>query len=326
LKFLKPIAIPDAWWQALRKIIATTFAEAVYAPLQATLEDAELSNAKLTPLTAAIKAGDVVFSGGFFTGKFNAKVGAEIKKLGGKWDAKRKGYAISATRLPAAIFQAATRANDAYRKMIESLQDKVAEMPKRVADYVQGIDLAPEAERLASRLDAGMRETVAETLGVQPEITPAMREKIKAEYSENVRLSIVNFSQDEAEHLRVAIMASVKAGRPRSSLVDVVQGRLAISRQRAKFIARQETMLFTGTLKKTQYENVGIDRYQWQSIGGRAGDGRTRKAHRDAHGKIFYFDQSKNANPVRNAKGEPVHPQVDWNCRCVCRPVVEVIR
>ena len=114
----------------------------------------------------------------------------------------------------------------------------------------------------------------------------------------------------------------------RDQLRLYIQSRLKVSSTRAAFIARQETALFTSQQKKLLYLDAGVTRYKWKAIGGKAGDGRTRDSHAEAHGKIFYWDKPVGPNgdlkPV-NSKGEPVNPSVDFGCRCQAIPIVDKI-
>lgn len=72
-------------------------------------------------------------------------------------------------------------------------------------------------------------------------------------------------------------------------------------------------------------EHSGVTRYKWKAIGGKKGDGRTRDNCCRAHGRIFYWDHSKNKNPARDDNGNPIHPGEMAGCRCTAVPYVDRI-
>jgi SPP1 gp7 family putative phage head morphogenesis protein len=324
MKTLEPIKIGSLWHLPLERLVAGVFMHFIYQDALKIL-GLDMENARVTALETALRRGDVNFKGGVFRGKFNARLSAQLRKLGAVWDRQRQGFVLSATKLPPALFLAATHANAETEKLVGDLEFKIADIPQNVDRYVRGLNLDPFAEQLRTAVDDGMRQTVAKEMGVQPEILPDMRQKLKADYTATTTKAIKGFADEETERLREHVEQYVREGRPRSELVEAIRGRLGVSTRRAQFIARQETSLFTSKLKETQYQNVGLDRYMWQAIGGRAGDGRNRPTHRAAHGRIFFWDHSKNRNPVLNDNGQPVHAGEDWNCRCNSRPVVERI-
>lgn len=78
--------------------------------------------------------------------------------------------------------------------------------------------------------------------------------------------------------------------------------------------------------KQLMYEDAGVEKYRWKAIGGKKGDGRTRDNCCRAHGRIFYWDHSKNKNPARDDNGNPIHPGEMTGCRCQAIPIVDRIK
>ena len=323
-KFLKPVRAKDSWHKELEAAIRTVIDKTIYEPAFAAAEIDEKENAKKrSALIRAIEAGEVVYGNGRFKGKPSAAISKELRALGAQFDKREKAWKIAATSLPPDTFLAAIKATAKTKATIQKIFGVLEDIPKRVTEHLRDMTFAYEAEKTARRVHEAVDETVRPSLGVTPVISPKMREKIKDEYTETVTKSIKGFSQEMTEKLRKRIEVLVMEGRPRDELRQILRDEYAIGRERAKFIARQETSLFTSKLKQTQYESVDITQYRWHAIGGKAGDGRTRDEHKRAHGKIFNYDLS--GNPVRDAKGKPVNPGEDFGCRCVDEPVLEEI-
>ena len=320
---LKPIVTKDAWHKRLQVKIAAVLQRQIYDALISIAEDCTFENAKDSALIGALKGGQVRLVGSTITGKFNAAIAKELRSYGATYDNRRKAYDTSKANLPERVVSAAIRAQASMARLATGLNAIISSIPERVTQGLEQIDWLGNAADVEEEFEDDFRETVSRVISVQPKITKVMRAEIRKGYTENVERSIKGFAQDETEKLRSMIQTFVTAGRPRASLVTDLQARLRVSRERARFIARQETSLFTSQLKQTQYENAGISQYRWKAIGGKAGDGRTRDSHRAAHGKIFFWDQSLNENPVRDEKGNPQHPGTEFNCRCQAVPIVE---
>lgn len=311
----------DFWSLALQKKIAAIFNAAIHADIKEIL-DTPIENAKDSPLVVAIKAGKIKYEGGMFRGVFNAKIVKELLSYGGKRDIKERGYRLSIAALPPNIVSLIENNERVNRQLILRLREAVAGIPKKLNDIIRGLDFGKEAEDLEGRVSDKFHDSVVEKIGVSPSIDLAEQIKLKIEYNQDITKSIVNFSQSETETLRNIVEKAVVRGDPRQKLKDALVDRFAISQKRAKFIARQETSLFTSKLKEIQYSGAGIKKYRWHAIG----DSRTRYEHKKANGKTFFWDHSLNKNPVlQEGTGRPVHAGESWNCRCQAVPIVEVI-
>ena len=223
--------------------------------------------------------------------------------------------------LPRDLFNLIERSEKATRQLVSRLKDKIESIPAKLKEFVAGLDFGKRAANLEKTVTDRFRESVTKKIGVQPKLDKVSQEKLRLEYNQDVTKSIVKFTQDETETLRNIVDKAVREGIARETLRKKLTDRFGISKERAKFIARQETSLFTSKLKEVQYTNAGIKKYRWHAVG----DSRTRPEHKKANGKIFFWDNALNDNPVRNDNGEAVRPGEDFNCRCQAVPLVEVI-
>lgn len=315
MKALKPIKITDTWHRPLQARIAAAFAD-IFAPLIRVLDDDEKENAKETAVIAAIRRGEVRYRGGAFQGKFSAAVSKEIKELGGVF--KNGAWVIPADRLSPSLLIAATRAETRLRRLQDEVRAKAAEIVETIPDQLKRLDLTAQAQKVEGRVEASFRETVTREIGVSPKLSESAARQIRGTYSENVKLSISGFAKDDTEALRKGLQDLITEGKPRSVVREFIEARLRVSQERAKFIARQETALFTSKLKETQYKGAGINEYRWSTVG----DARVRQRHKSLNGKRFRWD----APPiVDEATGKRGHPGEDYNCRCVAVPLVDKI-
>lgn len=108
------------------------------------------------------------------------------------------------------------------------------------------------------------------------------------------------------------------------SLEQRLQDIGGITKNRARFIARDQTAKLNTALNKSRQESNGIESYKWRNAGdervvgnpgGKYPDGsRGHENHWDRDGKIFRWDDPP-------ADG---HPGQAYNCRCVAIPVVDL--
>jgi len=320
-KELKPITVRDTWGTFLAKRLQQIFLGLIYKPVFATIRtsSSEKENAKDTPLRKALRSGQVSFQGDLFRGRFTAEISKELRGMGAVFDKVRQGYRLPSWKLPPEILFIAVRARDEAAKLVQDVYTAIDEIPINVARYVHGLSFEDEAGTVDKLLSKKFKSTVSEIIGVQPEISDRMRGKIKDEYTQNVTRSIKGFSQDETEKLREIVHDHAMAGRPRDELEQKIMTRLKVSSGRARFIAGQETRLFTSKLKEAQYIDVGIDEYRWETVG----DDRVRSSHRSLNNTRHTWDHNKDKNPPKSDRGELIHPGEDFGCRCVAVPIVE---
>jgi len=335
-KQLKPIEPKDSWSVPLQKILAQVIYEVLYAPLKADFKNETkiTKNAKDgSKLVDALNKGEISYQNNLFRAvKWRAELVREMKKLGAKWYKSEAAYMIPKPQLPPEV-QEAIRINSLVNSQIfKKFMIKIAEMPKVMAEKVKVTNWDTYAEQTAQKTSKKYKETVIVPIGVQPKLTPEQRiyidedyiesvtkpikQTLNKGYSDNIEESLKYFSQEETEKLREMVEQHVYGGRPRKELIEKIDGRLHVGYNRAKFIARQETSLYTAKLKESQYKASGIDKYRWMTVG----DGAVRHDHRMHNRKIFNWDDPP---IVDQTTGRRAHPGEDFNCRCTASPIVE---
>jgi SPP1 gp7 family putative phage head morphogenesis protein len=70
------------------------------------------------------------------------------------------------------------------------------------------------------------------------------------------------------------------------------------------------------TFKKSQYQQYGIDKYKWKTVG----DHKVRESHVELDGDEIDWDSPPIVDPKT---GRTAHAGMDFNCRCQSLPLVE---
>ena len=265
-------------------------------------------------LEDAINHGKIYYDNEGFRGTFNSKISRELSKLGGKWDGKNKSWKIPFNQLPSnimsAIFQNKARNTIRTEDLLKNIQVRELEIP------VNGT-----IEKMAKKFESDVNKTI-------PIVTLQLSEKermaIVERYSENLKLDIKKWQDEEILTLRQEVIDSVKKGIRYESIVEDIVSRYSVSISKAKFLARQETHLLLAEIKEQKYRSVGVNKYRWHTRSLPIGfeKGNVRPQHAELDNQVFTWD---NPPIVDTRSGKRAHPGQDYNCRCMAIPLWEGI-
>lgn len=315
MKYLPPMILTESLYAPIEAVINAMFERMLFAPIRAALLgfNIEISNARPARLEQAISEGRVYFNDGRLYGKFNASVSKELMALGAKYSSYLKSWSLPAgAALPAgiqmAIAAADARSAKATRAVLYAL-DNINLIDDRTPE-----ELKEQYGKAVWRMNEQFLATTR-TIAIAPELTPAQHKIITDEWAENLDLYIRGWAEEAILDLRQTVQANTLRGQRAENLVKEIQKTHAVSKTKAKFLARQETSLLMSKMRETRYGDLGLVEYKWTG----ADDERERPDHRLLNGKIFRFDQP----PVTNrATGARNNPGEDYGCRCLAVPVL----
>lgn len=333
-KSLKPIIYKDSWHKDIAKVIRKTFREVMYDPLLEAFDEADLKeNAKKTPLEQALIDGSVQYVRGMFTGQMNAKLSKQIKELGGKF--YRGKWRLEEARMTPELRSAIEKNRSWLQRLSDGITRRLSEMAENARTSIENMSIKSLGIYALDRTSEEFKQTVGKALSVAPQeklkeegkkllqkdyvLTryKPIKETLASQMEDGMKYAARNFAYEEIVKLRQELEKMIAAGSPRQSVRDFIEGRLDISSKRAKFIARQETSLYTSKLKEAQYKGADIKRYRWKT----AGDRRVRPDHEELNNNEYSWDNPPSAEHF--STGSPCHPGEDYNCRCIAVPIVE---
>lgn len=117
---------------------------------------------------------------------------------------------------------------------------------------------------------------------------------------------IKSLQQEQLDKIGLAIKRGIREGRLAKDIAQEIKEVTNISQHRARLIARNAPLQYSGSLTKHHQINAGIKKYRWQT----SHDERVRESHKKLDGKIFAWDSP---GP---------HPRSEVNCRCDAVPVI----
>lgn len=325
---LPAVYIETAEFATLEQRIKDLLKEQIYLPLIYELgqKKSDLIANAIDDLIAAIKTGKITYYRGGWRGKFTAQISRELSKLGAKWDRKSSRWLLPESSLPIDVRHELKLSQSAWQSVTSRLNRQLQEMlPEQIAEKLNADKLFESA---LFKTDSKMRGNL-KGMTVMPELTQKQRAEIASGYTNDMKRYIKDFASKEIKTLRHAVEKSAMLGTRHEGLVKDLQQSYGVSRNKAKFLARQETNLMMSKFEQVRYTGAGINEYDWSCV--RMPHDPSPSHHtlgnvRYSHGILDGTRQQWNNPPITTNPGEPArrnHPGQDYNCRCKAKPVVK---
>lgn len=304
-------------YEKMEQEILRLFRDEIYLPLITALDvpkDVVIENAT-DDLRRAIQRGRVRFYRGRFSGKFTANISKELRTLGATWEASTKSWKLLSSDLTDEIRLAVDASDEKMKRTEARVLGKLADInPDDVAEKFQGKKLFDHVLWKTDRKVTAQVEAVT----VAPKLSKESRAKIAEEYTQNLRIYIKKWTEEEIVKLRERVEKSAVSGARYETLVSTIQKSYGVSQNKAKFLARQETSLLMAKFKETRYRDAGSTEYIWRCVAGSP-----NHPVRPFHKKLDGTRQRWDSPPIIDKNGNRKHPGEDYGCRCTARPLVK---
>jgi len=299
----------DIYYKDIEDEINNYFYQLYYAEIFEILkEDKDLRLNSKSYLLTAIRTGKVHYTNATFTGTFNAKISKELREFA-KYDSKHNLWrGIAPPEIKAAAIVARSKGetlNQRIKAAIEKIPAKVAAMVDKFKYSIK-----PTMEEISKQADKELN-----SIGITAELTPSLSKRLTENYTNNQNKNIKNWSEKETERLRAIIEKNTLSGFNRNELKDLIQNEFGVTKNKAAFLARQETSLFLVEIRDNRYQDAGITKWKWST----SHDIRVRDEHNKLNGKIFTYSSP----PIIDQRtGERGLPGQAYGCRCQLIPVI----
>lgn len=314
MKALPSLKLTERYWKNIEQEIKNLLDVLLYEPFARALEvpKKEIENST-DDLITAIQKGTIWYQDGRFFGSFSAATSRRLLGIGARYNQKSNTWSLMPESLPSEIRIAqagAVSRYDAMRKrLLTTLDDinidsinAVSSIPDR---YIQTIDW----------MESDFQKAVRK-ISIPPKLTPEQRGIIAAEWGQNLDKYIKDWAQESILELRGIVQANAFEGQRAENLIKLIRKNYQVSRNKARFLARQETSLLMSKFRETRYRDIGSTKYRWSGTL----DERERPDHKALQGQIFSWDSP----PVVDRRtGRRANPGEDYGCRCVAVPLIE---
>lgn len=163
---------------------------------------------------------------------------------------------------------------------------------------------------------------ITQILGVSlSDYEPAVGEQIKAFQKENIAL-IKSLTTQQIERVEPLIYRGVRQGLSYTQIIKNMRADQAITRNRARLIARDQTNKFNGQLSQIRQKSVGVTEYRWRN----SNDNRVRGNPAGLYPKSKYSHWNREGKKYKWSDPPPDgHPGEPIQCRCWAEPVIDEI-
>ena len=318
-KQLQPIKDNPELIEELEAQIDVILYDILFAPLIKSIKENKrifFNERDNSAIIKAIKSGKIRYGNNIFTGSFNATTAKEFKKLGIKFNKRIKGYTKEMNNLPVNIQVAIAQREDSYKQMARQLVATVDKINLNIDEATKNINFDDTLEKVYSDINKQFKKTVTDKIGLSINFTADQIKILSQEYTNNLKIYIKDFAQEETLILRQKAEDIVLSGTRAKDFTKIIEERFDVSTKKAKFLAKQEISLLTSKYKQVKYESVGVSKYKWS-----ISNVRTRPDHKALNGKVFSFDDPPISNTSTGARNNPGE---DFGCNCQAIPIIEV--
>ena len=312
-KILKPIRDYDKYSDGLTKTLSAELYWRIFRPLLDVLE-MKKENARPSPLIQAFLTRTIYYHEGYIYGKFSGSISKALRDLGATFNHTKKAFKIDLAKFPIDVKSAQAQGSMAEANAIDKLQKSLQEL---TAGNIVIPALEENAESTLKGLHEQFEKVTPRDLEIPIQLEDYKHEQMIRDYTANITRSIDDLSADTVYKLRQRVEDAVGQGMRAEHLKGILESEYSIAHNRAKFIAQQETRLFTSTYTEIRYTDAGLPEYMWSD----SNDKRVRHDHRELNGRIFRWDDPP---IVDKATGRRGNPGTDFGCRCRALPVYRI--
>jgi SPP1 gp7 family putative phage head morphogenesis protein len=320
MKFLPPIILKTQYYTDIEKAINELFDEIFYNPIREVFKKykvrLEYENAKNDDLlTQFLWEGLISYYDGGFHGKFNSTISRTLKFYGATFDKKTSSWLLDKNKLPEFLLTTLAGVENRNNNLITDVLNVISQAQSKIEPALKQAELFPKYEKTSFRINAEFDKLV-DKVAIVPKFTQGQEKVIAEQYTNNMNLYIQNWSQENIIKLRQNILESTMTGKRSENLINSIVSNYNVSRNKAKFLARQETSLLMSKIREERFKLMGVRKYKWSG----AMDQRERKDHKELQGKIFAWDNP----PIIDKKtGRRANPGEDFGCRCIAIPIID---
>jgi len=317
-KQLQPIKDNPEFIEDLEAQIQIILYEMLFNPLIKSIKENKkifFNERDNSAIVKAIKSGKIRYGNNIFIGSFNATTAKEFRELGIKFNKRIKGYTKEMNNLPVNIQVAIAQRENSYKQMARQLVATVDKMDSNINEITKDINFDNTLEKVFTDINKKFKQTVTDKIGLSINFTADQIKILSQEYTNNLKIYIKDFAQEETAILRQKAEDIVLSGTRAKDFTRIIEERFDVSERKAKFLAKQEISLLTSKYKQVKYEGVGVTKYKWS-----ISNVRTRPDHKALNGDIFSFDDP----PISNIRtGARNNPGEDFGCNCQAIPILD---
>ncbi len=270
----------------------------------------------IADLKNALRAGRIFWQDGYFYGAFNSVTGKALRDLGASFSSQKKAYKLDINKIPMDMRTDIVIGKGMNQSKTERILKHLEETKPLKLIVGSGMQATTMFDDLNKQAITTFK-VLPENLQIPMELTQQQKDNLANTYQKNLSEHLEDWKVEQIERLREKTQQNAALGYRADRLTGIIKSEFDVTRNRAKFIAWQETSQFVSKYRQDRYTNAGIKQYIWST----SKDSRVRPDHKVLDHQIFTWDMP----PITNrTTGERNHPGQDFGCRCLALPVIRL--
>lgn len=264
----------------------------------------------------ALERGDIFYMDNGFKAKkrFSNAVSNALIKLGAKYNKFTHTFEISKNLLSVEIMQSISDSLLRAQTKLELINSFLNDIELNLNQIIETMIFDNEVITILDGVQGQIQQNVKHLNIIEPELTEEQKQQIASDYTYNMKYYIKNWTSERIPLMREKVQKAIVDGYREDEVQQILEKEYKIGKNKAKFLAHNETSIMLASLKKSIYTEMGFTEFIWQTIL----DGRERPLHYKLHGKIFKFD---NPPVIDERTGQTGLPGQTYNCRCNLIPI-----
>lgn len=311
---LKDFKHLEAYSKLIRDRLMADLWQLIYKPMFKIL-GIKAENAE-NVLIDALNRGDIFYVGNGFKAKkrFSNAVSNELIRLGAKYDKFTHTFLIDKNLLSVDIVKCIENSLLRAQTKLNMINAFLADIELNLNQIIETMIFDTEVIEILDDVGNQVQQNVRKINVISPELTEQQKQQIASDYTYNMQYYIKKWAVERIPEMRMKVQKAILEGYRPDQVQQMLEKEYGIGKNKAKFLAQNETSIMLSSLKKSMYTEMGFTEFVWQTVL----DGRERVLHHKYNGKIFSFDSP----PVIDERtGQIGLPGQTYNCRCNLIPI-----
>lgn len=248
--------------------------------------------------------------------KFSNRISLILETWGAKFDKWERVYRISREDIPTDVLQAVAQNKILQEQKIKEIEKYLDEVIKNIPYQIDSMAFNKEVVTILDEAGRQVKKNVRSINLIVPELTEEQKEEIAREYTNNMKFYIKDWEEKKIPEMRAKVQQLTLAGYRADTVADLIEKEYNIGKNKAKFLAQNETSIMLAEYKKVTYQEMGFDKFVWRTII----DGKERKLHEKLNGTTWKWNDPPVIDERTLQKGLPGET---YNCRCQAQPYTD---
>ena len=204
----------------------------------------------------------------------------------------------------------AAKLHEKWQKAADKLDKAKKKKGISAKDFNDAVEKEEKAAKELAQFQAKKYQNAPQLDFTIDDITlDAKSKKIAQDYTYNMKYWVQKWEAKNIIEMRKEVLKMVQEGARAPRLEEYFQTRWGIAKNKAHFLAVNESHLAGSVIKAANYQELGATTFKW----GRSSSKEKRELHKEYYGQVFRFDDPPIIDEKLGIKG---FPRQIWNCKC----------